>query len=477
MDRIIDRALLRYRKRAMNTSSPAITKRPTGMLGFTIVWAGQIVSVLASNMTHFALTIWAYEKTGSATALGGMTTSFILPFLLISPVAGAMVDRYNRKLMMMVSDLGAVTSTLGVLILHITGHLQIWHLYVAAAINGLGNTFQWPAYSAAISTMVPKEKYSRANGMMSLIDSGPSVFSPMLAGALLPVIGLMGILVTDVATFFLAIAALLAVHVLQPASTVEGQAGRGNLLKEAVYGFRYIFERRGLLGLLLFFLTTNFVIGMAAPVFAPFILSRTGNDSAALGAAQSAWAVGAVVGGVLIGVWGGFKRRVNSILLGEALIGFFGLLLFGLGHDLWFWMVTASLGAIFLPFTNGASQAIWQAKVAPDVQGRVFSARRLIAWLMDPITPVIAGALADYVTEPAMQSPTGLAKAFGWAVGNGPGSGMALQFIFAGVAYIVIVLIVYLFIPTVRDLEDRLPDHDQMARPEEEPAITETGCA
>ena len=446
----------------MSTSTPAITKRPGGMAGFTIVWAGQIVSVLASNMTHFALTIWAFEKTGSATALGLMNTSFVLPLLLISPIAGVMVDRYNRKLMMMLSDLGAVTATVGILILHATGHLQIWHLYVAAVINSLGGTFQWPAYSAAISTMVPKEKYSRANGLMSLIDSGPSVFSPMLAGALLPVMGLMGILILDVATFFLAIAALLIVHVPQPVNTVEGQAGKGNFMNEALYGFRYIFARRGLLGLLAFFLVMNFVIGTALTTSAPFILLRTDNDSAALGATQSAWAIGAVVGGLLVGAWGGFKRRVNSILLGEALVGLFGMVMFGLGRSLWFWMLMAGLGAVFFPLVNGASQAIWQAKVAPDVQGRVFSARRMIAWLSDPITPIIAGVLADYVTEPAMQSQTDLARTFGWLVGNEPGSGIALQFIFAGLAYTIIPLIVYLFVPTIRDLEDRLPDHDQM---------------
>lgn len=434
------------------------------MLGFSIVWAGQIVSVLASNMTQFGLTIWAYQETGSATALGALSTAFLVPFILISPFAGAMVDRYNRKLMMMLSDLGAVTATVGILILHFTGHLQIWHLYVAAFVNGLGNTFQWPAYSAAISTMLPKEKYSRANGMMSLIDTGPSVFSPMLAGAFLPIIGLRGILLLDVLTFFIAIFSLLAVHIPQPEITVEGQAGKGSLIKEASFGFKYIFARRGLLSLLMFFLTLNFIGGMAWPIFAPFILSRTGNNSAALGAAQSAWAIGGVAGGLLLSLWGGFKRKMKNILLGEMLTGFFGMFLFGLGNTLWFWMVTAAMGAVFFPFVNGSSQAIWQSKVAPDVQGRVFATRRMIAWFLDPITPIIAGALADYVTEPAMRSSTWLARTFGGLVGNSPGSGMALQFIFAGIAYVVIVLLVALFVPRLRNLEDLLPDHDQMEK-------------
>lgn len=440
------------------------SKRPTGMTAFIIVWAGQLVSVLASAMTQFALTIWAYQETGSALALGAVNTFFLIPFLLLSPIAGAMVDRYNRKLMMMVSDLTAVLATAGLLIIHATGNLQIWHLYIAAVVNGLGSTFQWPAYSAAISTMVPKENYSRANGMMSLIYSGPAVLAPMLAGILLPFIHLTGILTIDVVTFFLAIGALLVVDVPQPAKTVEGQAEQGNLLKEGLYGFKYIFARRSLLGLLIFFICLNFTIGMAINLFAPFILTRTDYNSASLGAVESSAAIGAVVGSVLVSTWPGFKRRMTNIFIGEAMTGLFMLTLFGLGRSLPFWIIFAALGSITPIYVNGSSQAIWQAKIPPDLQGRVFSARRMIAWITDPVTPLLAGALADYVTEPGMQAGGLLARTFGWLVGTAPGSGMALQFFFAGLCYMLVVLTVYLFFPIVRNLEDLLPDHDQLEK-------------
>jgi MFS family permease len=429
------------------------------MAGFTIVWAGQLVSVLTSSMTQFAITIWAFQETGSAVVLGALSTVFLVPFLLISPFAGVLVDRHNRKLMMMVSDLAAVCATTGILIMNLVGGLQIWHLYIATAVIGLGNAFQWPAYSAAITTMVPKEKYSRANGMMSLVDSGPQVLAPLLAGALLPVIAFTGILVLDVVTFFIAIATLLAVKVPQPLQTSEGQEGRGNLFKEAAYGFRYIFARRSLLGLLIFFVALNFTIGLSGSVFSPFILLRTENNSAALGVVQSAAAIGAVVGGLLVSLWGGFKRRMKSILIGEALTGLTGMVLFGLGRDLPAWIATVLVASVFPVFVNGASQAIWQSKVAPDVQGRVFSARRMIAWSVNPVTPILACALADYVTEPAMRSGSWLANLFGGLVGTTPGSGIAVQFILTGVAYMLIVGVVFLFFPAVRDLEDRLPDY------------------
>lgn len=446
------------------TIPPSASPRPSGMAGFTLVWSGQLVSVLASSMTQFGLTIWAYQETGSAVALGAMHTAYIIPFMLLSPIAGVWVDRYNRKLMMMVSDLTSIIATFGILLLSLTGRLEIWHLYAAAVINGLGGTFQWPAYSAAISTMLPKEKYSRAYGMMSLIDSGPGVLAPILAGLLLPIIHLTGILTIDVATFLVAIASLLMVHIPQPERTVEGQAGSGGLLKEAAYGFRYIFERRGLLSLLIFFICLNFTIDMAYTITAPFILTRTGNDSTAYGAVQSAFAIGAVLGGLIVGLWGGFKRRMKNIFLGEALTGLVLIALFGLGRSLQYWIPLAILGNIFPVFTNGASQAIWQTKVAPDVQGRVFSARRLIAWTTSPVTPLIAGALADYVTEPAMRSNGLLVRTFSWLVGTGPGSGMAVQFFLAGITYVLIVLAGYLFFPTLRNLEDTLPDHDQMEK-------------
>lgn len=434
-------------------------KSPGGMLGFSIVWLGQIVSVLATSMTAFAQTIWVYQKTGSATALGLMQVCFILPFLLLSPIAGVMVDRYNRKLMMMLSDLTAVLATAGVLILAALGRLEVWHLYVAAAVQGLGNTFQWPAYSAAISTMVPKEQYGRANGMMSLIEAGPGVVAPLLAGALLPFIQLTGILVIDVVTFFVAIGALLIVYVPQPPRTAEGAAGEGGIVKEAAYGFRYIFARPSLLGLQMVFFFANLFSGMAFTLFAPLVLARTANNSVMLGTVQSAGALAAVAGGIIVSIWGGFKRRVHGVLLGWIVTSLFDMVLFGFGRGLAIWIPTAFLGGLVAPLINASNQAIWQAKVAPDVQGRVFSARRLIAWFTNPISPIIAGTLADFVLEPAMTSQTALAGIFGGAFGTGPGAGMGLLITFCGVACVLTGLAGYL-IPAIRNAEDILPDHD-----------------
>ena len=191
---------------------------------------------------------------------------------------------------------------------------------------------QWPAYSAAISTMVPKEQYGRANGMMSLIEAGPGVLAPMLAGALLPFIGLTGILAIDVATFILAVGALMMVHIPQPVRTEEGAQGEGSMLKEAAYGFKYIFERPSLLGLQLIFFAGNLFSGIMFTLVAPMVLSRSDNNSLMLGSVQTAGAIAGVVGGVIMSAWGGFKRRSFGVVAGFVWSGLLGMLILGLGQ-------------------------------------------------------------------------------------------------------------------------------------------------
>ncbi|HNS03749.1 MAG TPA: MFS transporter [Anaerolineae bacterium] len=445
----------------MQPSRSLAVKRPTGMTAFIVVWLGQIASVLASSMSQFGLTIWMFEETGSALAMGMMQVAFITPFLLLSPIAGVMVDRYNRKLMMMVSDFAAIVATGSVFILLALGRLEVWQLYVAAALNGIGNTFQWPAYSAAITTMVPKEQYSRANGLMSLMEAGPGVLAPLLAGALLPLIGLAGILSIDVVTFFFAIGALLVVVVPQPVRTAAGQEAQGGLLHEAVYGFKYIFKRPSLLGLQMIFFFGNLFFGIAFTLLAPMVLASTGSNSVVFGAVQSAGAIGGVLGGVIMSTWSGFKRRVNGVLLGW-IISSVGLMLVGAGQGLTIWLPAIFLTSLVSPLVNTSNQAIWQSKVAPDVQGRVFSARRLIAWFTNPISPIIAGAMADFVFEPAMSTDTALAAAFGPLVGAGPGAGMGLIMVLCGFLGLLVPVIAY-FIPAIRNAETILPDHDQPA--------------
>jgi hypothetical protein len=189
------------------------------------------------------------------------------------------------------------------------------------------------------------------------------------------------------------------------------------------------------------------------------ILARTGSNEIVFGSVQSAGAIGGVVGGVVMGAWGGPKRRVHGVLLGMFLTSLLGQVLMGLGQGLLIWAVASFFMQFFVPIVNGSNQAIWQAKVAPDVQGRVFATRRLIAWLVTPLSRLAAGPLADFVFEPAMMPSGGLAAVFGGLVGTGPGAGMGLMFVFVGLLGALVGLGGYAF-RVVRDAEDILPDHD-----------------
>ena len=435
-----------------------------GMKAFGLVWFGQIVSLLGSAMTGFAVTIWVYEGTEKATALALTGFFFITPMLILSPVAGAMVDRYDRRLMMILSDLASGMTTIAVLLLYLGGHLQVWHLFITNAISGAFQSFQWPAYSAAITLMLPKEQYARASAMLELAGSGSHVFAPMLAGALLAPLGLVGILLIDIVTFVIAIATLLVIHIPEPVSTTTGPRAKGNLLQESFFGFDYIVRRPSLLGLQLVFLVGNFFYNLTFTVLAAMILARTGNDRLALGSVMSAGAIGGVVGGLGMTAWGGPRRRIHGVLLGWIAVGILGPIVLGLGQTLPIWIAGAFAGSLVGPVINGSNQAIWQAKVAPTVQGKVFSIRRLIAWFVTPISALLAGPLADLQLEPAMAPGGPLADLFGWLVGTGPGAGMALLVVGAGAFATMAGLSGYL-VPAVRAVEDRLPDHDTVRPP------------
>jgi DHA3 family macrolide efflux protein-like MFS transporter len=429
------------------------------MLAFTIVWIGQVVSLLGSAMTWFAFTIWAWQTTGEATVLALVGFFSFGPTLLLSPIAGVLVDRWNRKLVMMVSDLASGLATIAVLALYATGNLQVWHVYVVGAVAAAFVSFQFPAYSAAVTVMLPKEQYARAQGMMGLASSASGIFGPLLAALLLGVIGIVGIMVIDVVTFLVAIGALLLVHIPQPAVTEAGREGHGNIWKESIYGFRYILERPSLLALQVVLAGGNLVHALGFTLVAPMILARAGNEELVLGSVQSAGAIGGTIGGLLLVISGGPKRRIHGVLIGWTLASLMGGPLMGVGHNLTLWVLASFFSSLFAPIIYGSDQAIWQAKVAPDVQGRVFATRQLISQVTIPIAMLLAGPLADRVFGPAMMPEGNLSGTFGWLVGAGPGAGMALLIVFAGILGMLVGLGGYVFY-NVRNAEDVLPDFD-----------------
>lgn len=436
-------------------------RRLSGMQTFTVVWFGQLVSMLGTAMTRFALLIWAYQQTGDATTLALLGFFSYILFLVFSPVAGVMVDRWDRRWVMLITDLGAGVMTLLMLILYSTGSLQIWHLYLLEALTGAFEAFQRPAYSVASSVLVSKEQYARINGMRSLSEGVSQVFAPFFAGLVLRLVDINGVMFIDLATFIIAMITLLLVRFPRPAVSAAGAAARGNLRHEIAFGFRYIYQRPGLLGLLLIFTGVNLFAALTYFGIMPaMILTRSNGDELALATVQGALGIGAISGGLVVSTIGLPKKRIHAALGFTAISFMLGDFLFAVGRTVPAWIVAALVAAFFIPLLVSGERAIWQSKVPPDVQGRVFAARDMLRTAMAPIGYLLAGPLADRVLEPAMAVGGNLSGSFGWLVGTGPGAGMALMFVGTAALGTLISASGYLF-RSIRCIEDELPDYDR----------------
>lgn len=446
----------------MNTS-PAFRLSDPGVRTFVIVWAGQFASRVGTAMTRFALLIWAYQQTGAATTVALLGFFGFLPYVLLSPVAGVWVDRLDRRKVMLLADLGAAVTTAALLALYFSGSLAIWHLYAAEVLTAVFDTFQGPAYSAATTTLLPKEQYARASGLRSMADDGARVLAPFLAGLLIGAIGVQGVMLVDVLTFLLAVGALAVVRFPAVPRPYDGEAR--HFMEEMRVGFDYIIRRPGLLGLTLHFTVVNFFAALTYfGVMPAMILARTGGSELALGVVQGALGAAGVAGGVLMATWGGPRRKIHGVLLGTALSFFLGDFFFAVGRGVAVWVLAAVAASVFIPILFGSRQAIWQAKVAPEVQGRVFSVDSMMRLALNPLGYLLAGYLADGWLEPAMMPEGALAAVFGPLVGTGPGAGMAVMFLGTATLGGLMSLAAYLF-PRVRNIESELPDHDY--RPEQ----------
>lgn len=430
-----------------------------GMTAFLAIWAGQVVSTLGSSLTGFALGVWVFQRTGSATRFALIALVTTLPGILLAPFAGALVDRWDRRKAMILGDAGAGCTTLILALLFWHGRLELWHIYPLLALGSVFGTLQWPAFTAATTLLVPRDQLGRAAGLTQMGNAVAELAAPVLAGALVVSIGLQGVVLIDFATFLVAVATLLSVRVPRAAATAEGEAGRGSLLREAASGWSYIRQRPGLLSLLGLLAAINLSMGMMQVLLAPMVLSFA--SAAVLGRVASAAGLGMLAGSLLMSAWGGPSRRVSGILLFLFLQGVM-LMVGGLRPSA---LLIAAAGFVFLfaaPIVLGSSQALWQSKVPPDLQGRVFAVRRMVAWSTLPLGYLLAGPLADRVFEPLLAADGALAGSAGRLIGVGKGRGIALLLIVLGLV-VATTVAVFSRYPRLRRLEAELPD----ALPEE----------
>ncbi len=423
---------------------------------FFTIWIGQLVSLIGSQLTGFALGVWVYDQSHSISLLAVTQIALGAPFVLLSPLAGVLADRWNRRTAMIVSDLGAGLAVLTAAGLFFSSWLRPWMVIPINLWLGAFQTLMWPAFTASVTLLVPKEHYGRANGFVQLGEALPQIAGPALAGALYVVIHLGNLALIDFFTYLFSVALMLLwVRIPRPARTEDGRQARGSVWKEMKFGWDYITARPGLLGLLFYFMVINFLTGVMQPLLTPLILDNWSAD--VLGYLSTVMGVGMLGGTLLMSAWGGGRRKIYT-LLGSGIGG--GLFLSAVGVRLSIpLLAVCGFGFMFMmPFMNASSQAIWQVKVAPDVQGRVFAVRRALAWSTQLIAPLLAAPLADYVFKPGMAPGGALAAILGPVVGVGANHGVGVLMSLLGMLTGV-VSVAALLIPTLRNLERDVPDH------------------
>ncbi|NEQ20772.1 MAG: MFS transporter [Microcoleus sp. SIO2G3] len=396
------------------------------MYTFTKIWLGQLVSAIGSQMTLFALTIWTWEQTGSATALALIGFFALLSGIVTTPFLGAIVDRHSRKQLMLLSDTMVALAVSAVLILNSTNSLQVWHLYAIATFIGPFAQLQGLAYQASLALIVPERHYTRVSSMGMMIFYGSQILSPAFAGVLYPVTGLDGIVLIDLATFAIALLTLLAVQIPQPHRDAE-EKHHVELEQPFRAGVRYILANRNLLALLIITCSFWFMHELADTLVNPLILARTNGNAAVLGSVSSAVGLGGVIGAITLSVWGGPKRRVKGLSVGIIGVGI-SRALFGVGQSPIIWLPSQFCSSLQFPLFGSSEQALWLTQIQPSLQGRIFAVQSLSQQVAIALAILIAGPLADFVFEPAMMPDGKLLPLLGGIFGVGTGTGTAVLF-------------------------------------------------
>jgi len=428
-----------------------------GMKTFLVIWVGQLVSIIGSGLTGFALSVWMYEQTGQATPIALNALFFNLPRVILSPIAGAVADRYNRRMILILADTGAALTTLAIAIIFISGNLQVWQIYLTTAISAAFSVFQEPAYRASITMLVPKKDLARAGGIQQIGFAVESILTPVIASVLYLAVGLQGVILIDFATFFVAIGALALVRIPQPKRTTEAEGGeKKSMWQDAVFGWQYLRKQPGLFGLLWYYAAVNFFLSLSGVLVIPLVLSF--GVATDIGVIQMAGGAAMLIGGVVMGIWGGPKSRLIWGVIAAIALSGVGYFMAGLRPSTLLIGSAQFVILFFIPISAAMSQAVWQKKVAPDIQGRVFAIRGMIAYLIIPLANLVAGPLADKVFEPLMQAGGALSTTFvASLVGVGAGRGIALIFIVSAIS--LWLSSGYAFAnPRIRDLEQEIPD-------------------
>jgi MFS transporter, DHA3 family, macrolide efflux protein len=420
-----------------------------GFVSFLWIWGGQLGSLIGSSLTSFALGVYVLQKTGSVSSFSITLVCMTIPGLLIAPFAGALVDKWNRKGMMLASDFLAGIATVGIGAILTFYHLELWHIYVSVAIASIAGAMQFPAYQSIVSQIVERKHLGRANGLIQVSEAATVIVAPPLAGILLPWIHLQGIILIDFFSFFLAIFSVLFVKI-QQISFTESSRKNQSIFLDIKDGITYLRMNKALLWFLTYFSLANFILGFENALIQPLILSMSNAKS--LGFVMSCIGASMVLGGLVMSAWGGPKRKTRGVFAFGLISAFFFTTIW-ISDSIQIMCALIFISYFFLPFGNTCSQAIWQSKVEPSIQGRVFALRRMIAMSLMPVSYLLTGPLVEHVLTPFMSSRGMGGRMLGGWLGVGESSGIRLFLMLLGLIW-VLTSVILSFQPAIRLLDE-----------------------
>lgn len=400
-------------------------------INFITFWLGQTVSQLGSSMTAFALTIWVFEKTQTAMTVSLMSFCTWLPYILVSVLAGGIIDKHSKKAILVITDSIAALCTISILISVHKGELDIRQIYLVNVIVGFMNAFQSPASSVMTGLLVPDGQYAKASGLNSFSGNLVMVAAPMFSGMLMAFAGLRMILLTDLLSFLFAISSLFFIKAEEPLRQEEKD--RKNHLIDLQEGFEFLKKEKGILYIMLSLAVINFFSRLTYEnILSPMILTRSGGNSGVYGIVSGVLGIGGIAGGILVVAGRGRKDPRKLIYFSAGLSFLLGDIMMGAGRSLWAWSMAGIAASLPIPFIMAGQNEILYRMVPRNMQGRIFAIRNGVQFCAIPVGILLGGYLADYVFEPFMASNRWSAVLLGRIVGTGRGSGMAVMFLCTG---------------------------------------------
>ncbi|MBI9044951.1 MAG: MFS transporter [Anaerolineaceae bacterium] len=373
----------------------AVLKNSDWKMSFFTIWIGQAISLVSSELVQFALIWWLIEKSGSATILAVATMITLLPSAILSPFLGALVDRWNRRYVMIIADSTIALSLISLFYFSNSENIQIWQVFLIMLIRAIGGAIHMPAMLASTSLMVPKEHLGRIAGINQMLNGIIMVIVPPLGALLLGSISFNGIIGIEIVGAFVGIVPLLFIIIPQPEKELIAKKTQ-SIWRDVLEGFKYINQWKGAVGMLVISTMVNFIMRPAFQLLGIVVVNQFGGDEIQFGWMAAALGAGFLSGGFVLSMWGGFKRKMQT-----SLIGIFGaglsILLFGLVPQisLYLGFVCIFLAGFMMPLCMGPIQALIQSSVDPSIQGRVFTIIKSASTLISPLSLLIAGPVFD----------------------------------------------------------------------------------